>query len=355
MIDWRCSTAIIAGIGVVAMVMTGVLRRYALARNLLDIPNARSSHSAPTPRGGGVAIVLSTLLGVVWLRSSGFISPNEFWGILGAGGLVALIGFVDDHRHIAAHWRLLAHFVAAAWIVLWMGAPSSLTAFSGHFDLLWLGYALTAVYLVWMLNLYNFMDGIDGLASMEAITVCLGGALVHFLAGQTEPAMLPLLLAAAVTGFAIWNFPPARIFMGDAGSGFLGIMFGILSVQAASTSMTLFFAWLVLLGVFITDASLTLLRRLFRGERVHQAHRTHAYQHAARRHGGHLPVTLTVTALNLIWLLPLAVAITMEWLDPVVALVLAYTPLLALAVHQNAGGETQADDQHKSKSLLRKM
>jgi Fuc2NAc and GlcNAc transferase len=141
-----------------------------------------------------------------------------------------------------------------------------------------------------------------------------------------------------VLGFLFWNFPPAKIFMGDAGSGFLGMAIGVISLQAAWASPDLFWAWLILLGVFIVDATVTLLRRLLRGEKIYEAHRSHAYQFASRRYGRHLPVTLAVAAINLFWLFPLAASVVLWSIDGVLALTVAYIPLLLLASKFNAGG-----------------
>jgi len=328
---------LIGVVAVLAGVLTGVLRRYALARSLMDIPNSRSSHSVPTPRGGGVAIVLSFLLAAPLAAILGAVSTANLWAIFGAGGVVALIGFLDDHGHVAARWRLLAHFVGAVWALAWLGGAPPLEWFGVAIVPGWFGFVLAAVYLVWLLNLYNFMDGIDGIASVEAICVCTGGVLLYLLTGRMELSGVPLTLAAAVGGFLYWNFPPAKIFMGDAGSGFLGIVLGILSLQAGWVSPALFWSWLILLGVFIVDATWTLLRRLFRGERVYEAHRSHAYQHASQRFGRHLPVTLSVCAINVLWLLPLALCVGTGRLEGVVGIVIAYAPLLAAAVALRAG------------------
>ncbi len=325
---------VVAGL---ALALTGVLRRYALARSIIDIPNARSSHTVPTPRGGGVAIVASFLLALPLAAVSGLASWPVVVALLGAGAGIALLGFLDDHGHIAARWRLLGHLVGAIWALFWLGGLPPLSLFGMSFDLGWLGHALAALYLVWLLNLYNFMDGIDGIASLEAICVCIGGALLFVLSGQAGEAALPLLMAAAVAGFLFWNFPPARIFMGDAGSGFLGVSLGILSLQAAWVAPQLLWSWLILLGVFVVDATFTLLRRLLRGDKVYEAHRSHAYQYASRRFGRHLPVTLAVGAINLLWLLPIALWVGAGGLDGGLGVVLAYTPLLALAVRFRAG------------------
>nr|WP_298138144.1 glycosyltransferase family 4 protein [uncultured Pseudomonas sp.] len=326
----------------VSLFMTGALRRYALARSLIDIPNARSSHSVPTPRGGGVAIVVSFLLALPLMADMGLVAWPLAWALLGAGTGIAVLGFLDDHGHIAARWRLLGHFAAAIWALFWLGGLPPLMLFGFGIDLGWVGHGLAAIYLVWLLNLYNFMDGIDGIASIEAICVCLGGALSYAMlsfAGPAQPTgwVMPMLLAAAVAGFLFWNFPPARIFMGDAGSGFLGIILGVLSLQAAWVAPQLLWSWLILLGTFIVDATFTLLRRLLRGDKVYEAHRSHAYQYASRQFGRHLPVTLAVAALNLLWLLPIALWVGVDGIDGVVGLLIAYLPLVLLCIKFRAG------------------
>lgn len=324
-------------IGVLALSLTWVLRRYALLRNVLDIPNARSSHSVPTPRGGGVAIVVSFLVGLLLLAIEGGVPWSVAWALVGAGLLVAILGFLDDHGHIAARWRLLGHFSASVWALLWLGGMPPISLFGVSVELAWLGNVFGALYLVWMLNLYNFMDGIDGIASVEAICVCVSASVIYWLSGFGELVWEPLLLAMAVSGFLYWNFPPARIFMGDAGSGFLGIILGVLSLQAAWKVPSLLWVWLILMGVFIIDATFTLVRRLIRGDKVYEAHCSHAYQFASRKFGNHLPITIAVGALNFFWLLPLALCVSLLGLDGLIGLIIAYIPLVLLAVKYEAG------------------
>lgn len=320
-----------------SFLLTAALRMYAISRSLMDVPNARSSHVVATPRGGGVAIVLAFIMSLVFLYGAGLTSPSIFFAIAGSGIFIAIIGFMDDHGHIAARWRLLGHFAAATWLLVWMGGLPAIDLFGIQVDLGWAGHVLAAFYLVWLLNLYNFMDGIDGIASVEAISACLGACLLYWLAGLDTLIWGPLLLAVSVAGFLCWNFPPAKIFMGDAGSGFLGITLGGLSLQAAWVYTPMLWGWLILLGVFIVDATFTLIRRLSRAERVYEAHRSHAYQFASRRFGKHLPVTLAVGAINIFWLLPLAVCVTHFDMDGVFGVVLAYAPLIVLANKFRAG------------------
>lgn len=333
MLEWLAITTI----ALLSLLLTALLRRYALSRSLLDVPNARSSHSIPTPRGGGVAIVIAFLLATIVLAGVGQISVETSMTIVGAGGLVAIIGFMDDHGHIAARWRLLGHFAAAVWALVWSGGLAPLSVMGTTVDLGVVGQICAVFYLVWMLNLYNFMDGIDGIASVEAVTVCVGISLVYALSGFDELLWGPLFLAASVVGFLYWNFPPARIFMGDAGSGFLGIALGILSLQAAWASPQLFWAWLILLGVFVVDATVTLLRRLIRREKLYEAHRSHAYQFASRRLGGHLPVTMAVGLINVCWLLPVALWVVLTNAEGIVGVIAAYVPLVILALRFDAG------------------
>lgn len=328
---------LILAAGVAAWWMTAALRRYALSRSLMDIPNARSSHTLPTPRGGGLSFVVAFLLAALSMAIAGPIAPSVVVGVLGAGGLVAVIGFMDDHGHIAARWRLLGHFAAAAWGLAWLGGMPPISVFGVTLAPLWLSSLFGALYLVWLLNLYNFMDGIDGLASVEAICVCVGASLLYWVTDHAHHAWLPLLLAATVAGFLCWNFPPARIFMGDAGSGFLGMVLGLLALLAGWVNPLLFWGWLILLGVFVVDATFTLVRRLLRGDKVYEAHRSHAYQYATRHHGSHRTVTLAVAAINLGWLLPVAMVVVVFQLDGALGTLVAYVPLIVLALIYKAG------------------
>jgi Fuc2NAc and GlcNAc transferase len=322
---------------IVSFGLTRLLRRYALAKSIIDVPNERSSHSLPTPRGGGLAIVICFLAALVILLSANAFPIRLLAGFFMAGAITALLGFLDDHGHIPARWRLLGHFSSAVLLLWGLGGLPALTIFGVQVPPSWIGSMLACVYLVWLLNLYNFMDGIDGIASIEAITVCLGGALVAWLAGYPDGVMLPVFLSAAVAGFLFLNFPPAKIFMGDAGSGFLGLMIGGLSIYSAWLAPQLFWCWLILLGVFVVDATTTLLHRLIRKEKIYEAHRSHAYQYAARQFHSHKIVSLSVLAINVFWLLPLAVLAALQVVDGAVLLVVAYCPLVILALRFNAG------------------
>ena len=170
--------------------------------------------------------------------------------------------------------------------------------------------------------------------------MCFGGALIYIASSSNNIFWFPpVLLISSVTGFLIWNLPRARIFLGDSGSGFLGIVSGIFSIQAASVDPELFWCWIILLGTFIVDASVTLLRRVLRAEELYKAHRSHAYQYASRKFRSHLVVSLMYGMINLIWLLPIAYTVSKGWLDGLFGVLIAYVPLIWLAVKFKAGAK----------------
>ncbi|MCI5141415.1 MAG: glycosyltransferase family 4 protein [Candidatus Electrothrix sp. ATG1] len=321
---------LLVGVFLSAFMLTGVMRRYAIAKNIFDIPNRRSSHMLATPRGGGAAIVVSFLTGVFFVWLSGKIEKNFVIAVTGSGMLVAGIGFWDDHRHIKHQWRLSVHFVAACWSLLWLGGttPQALHGFFIHAG--WLGIGVVVFFMVWLLNLFNFMDGIDGIAGSEALFVSIGGAFLSFSAGSRSQALVLSILAAATLGFLIWNWPPAKIFMGDVGSGFLGMMLGVLSYAGTADGSVCIWSWLILFSIFIVDATVTLLRRMLHGEIWYEAHCNHTYQRAAKKYS-HLKVTVSVNFINTLWLFPCAwyAYSNPEW--GIVLMIVAYTPLLILA------------------------
>lgn len=316
--------------------LTRIFLNYALRNSIIDMPNHRSSHVVPTPRGGGVAIVLGFTISLLILLWFDVLSLQSAW-VYVVGVVVAVLGFFDDKGHIDAKWRLLAHLFAACLVVYLLGGMPSLTLFDYKLDWGWGGSLFAVLFIVWLLNLYNFMDGIDGLASVEAVCVCFGGGILYWLAYDAFMAAPPLILMSATLGFLVWNFPPAKIFMGDAGSCFLGITIGIFSLQAAFVDFDLFYGWLILLGVFIVDATTTLIRRVIRGDKVYEAHRSHAYQYAARRFGKHFPVTVSVFAINILWLIPLSIAVVSNVINGTLGIIIAYAPLVWLAIKMHAG------------------
>lgn len=324
---WLPATAL------VAFGVTYLARRYALARQVLDMPNERSAHTSPTPRGGGIGIIVPVLAGVTLLAAGGLLDYRVAVAMCGAGILVALVGFFDDHRSVEVHWRLLVHAVGVIWAVIWLGGAPAVEIGGRSLELGVAGDIVAVIGVMWLLNLYNFMDGTDGIAGIEAVTVGAVAALLYLRhANAGFEWMPPALLAAAALGFLWWNWPPSRIFMGDGGSGFVGLMFGLMAVRSAQISPRLIWVWLILLGVFITDATLTLMRRVWQGHKPQEAHSDHTYQRAARAAKAHQPVALGTGAINLLWLAPVAAAVNEGWVSPVLGLAAAYAPLIWIVI-----------------------
>jgi Fuc2NAc and GlcNAc transferase len=278
-----------------------------VSHGVLDLPNARSSHNAPTPRGGGIAIVVTFIVTSCAFALFGLIASDLFWALTGGGLGVAIVGYLDDRKPLPARVRLAIHLTGAAWAVYELGGLPPIQWGSAAVHLgLW-GDVLAVFAIAWILNFFNFMDGIDGIAGSEAVFVAAFGAGLCWMAGvDSAVSYASLTLAAASLGFLLWNWPPAKIFMGDVGSGYLGYILGVLALAAGRQSPAILWAWLILGGVFFVDATVTLVRRLLRGDRVYEAHRSHGYQWLARRLRSHKSVTMTVTAINLLWLLPCA-------------------------------------------------
>lgn len=330
---------ILSGSAVLAALLTLIIRKSALHKQLLDIPNDRSLHSVPTPRGGGAAIVLAFTASIVILSVTNYIDTKNARILIGCGAIIALTGFLDDRQLLShARSRLALHFVAAVIAVSALGGLPTLPIFGTDVSLGFFGGILAAVYLVWLLNLFNFMDGIDGISGAEVVSVCGAAAfLIHRTTNDYNIASLPLALAAAALGFLVFNWPPAKIFMGDVGSGFVGFIIGVFSLIAADRVGSLGWVWVILLGVFIVDATVTLIGRLIRKQRPHVAHRSHAFQHLALRFGSHKRVTIGVIVINMLWLLPIAFAVTEGRIDGFVGVLIAYTPLTIAALIFGAG------------------
>jgi Fuc2NAc and GlcNAc transferase len=321
----------------VSVVMTGLVRRFALSHGVLDIPNERSSHTTATPRGGGVSIVVACTAALVVFVALERVESRLAIALLGGGLIVAAIGFLDDRRPIPAALRLAVHVLAAGWAVAWLGGLPLLRV--GHlvWESGWLGYCLGVLGIVWTLNLFNFMDGIDGIAASEAICVAGGAVLLSLHAGSGDVPVMASIFCAASAGFLIWNWPPAKIFMGDVGSGYSGYVIAVLAMAATRDNAVAVWVWLILGGAFFVDATVTLIRRVLRGEPVHEAHRSHAYQWLARRWGGHLPVTVSVIAVNVLWLLPAAWFATRYPELALWILGVAWAPLIIAAIVAGAG------------------
>lgn len=271
-----------ACVAVAAALGTSFLIRRARDWGLMDVPNERSLHVRETPRGGGIVVVIAVLAGLAALVVTGMDGPpTAVAAFAGMSIVVAAIGWRDDFRSVAPPVKFVAHVVAAAAAIAVWGAFDRLQVPGADLLVLpiWAAIVVTGLWIVGLINAYNFMDGIDGLASGQAVVAGVTWVLV-FVAPASPVTAIAALVAAASLGFLWHNRPPARIFLGDAGSGFLGFTFAVLPLIAyhGDGDARLPIAGVLLLWPFVFDTSFTLARRLVRGENVIRAHRSHLYQ-----------------------------------------------------------------------------
>ncbi len=289
-----------------SVLLTGLIRRYAIKKSLIDIPNERSSHSIPVPRGGGLSIVLISLLAIIVTGSLDWLEYEQYIALLGGGCLVALIGWLDDHKDISALIRAMVHLAAASWTVFWLGGLSSLDLGLMTVHLGFFGSLLAVIAIVWMINLYNFMDGTDGLATVQALTAGSFAAFIFLSAGATGIGSILLAMLGAAAGFLVWNWPPAKIFMGDVGSSYLGYLFAALAMLGEQSGVMPLLVWFILLALFFWDTTLTLIYRFRKGEKWYAAHCSHAYQRFVQLGNSHKKLALIFLVINITIFWPLA-------------------------------------------------
>jgi Fuc2NAc and GlcNAc transferase len=310
---------------------------HVLGDRLLDVPNKRSSHTIPTPRGGGIAIAAGVIITLFLCSEFGYINTETFWMLAIPGGSICLLGFIDDFICLSIKIRLAIQILLAGlgiYLFEMVGNSSTITTLAMGLLILLL--------IVWMTNLYNFMDGINGLAGIEAASVCAGMITIFWFAGiTTDLTYVMLIFTASICGFLYWNFPAAKLFMGDSGSLFLGLCFGLLACEQLGKRNELVAAWIIMLGVFIVDASYTLTYRLLTKQPVYQAHRSHAYQKIALKYQSHALVSVCAGAINLLWLLPIASLAASGKINGILAIIVAFTPLIIITKVYCAGREIQ--------------
>ena len=297
------------------LVLEGLLVALARRRGLLAVPNARSFHSVATPAIGGLGFALPILL----LLAFESLANPALRGLLVGGAVLALVGLVDDLRETGRAVRMAAQLLALA-LVFWTLQPGWP----------WWALAVIAVLLVWQINLYNFMDGIDGIVAVQTLFFCLAAQLLAGGVPGWEGALL-WLTAGAMLGFLVYNWTPARIFMGDTGSVFLGLLIGVVAVQLVVQHRVPLLACTILLTAFWFDASYTLCVRMATRQPFTEPHRSHLYQKLAERFGT-LWTMLGFSVLCLLWLLPLAIAAVSFADSPVYGIAFQVLALLPLAV-----------------------
>jgi len=284
---------------------TRALIHYAHKKNLLDIANHRSSHTQATPRIGGLSfvVIISLLVAcyAVFINEESSVVILMF--TLAPALIVAITGLLDDIINLSQRVRFILYLLSS---LLALGNFSSLL--TQPVWLLMSGGLILAVSLTWLINLFNFMDGIDGIAASEGLFVLAALSYFAYQANDIELNHLLILCTAPIAGFLILNWQPARIFMGDIGSTFLGALIGCLCFYMIAAQMITLYSVIILLATFVVDATCTLSYRLATGQKWYQAHRSHHYQILARKLGSHGKVTSLYTLANIGWLMPLSIA-----------------------------------------------
>lgn len=300
---------LLLGAFALSTLLTLFVRRVALRWRMVDVPSDRTMHVGAIPRGGGVAISAVILSGIAVLWLSGRVPTPVFLALVVGGAAVAVISWMDDRRGVSSVVRLAVHLAAAAWAVAWLGGLPRILAGDVTLALGAAGHVVGVLWVAWMTNLYNFMDGIDALAGSEAVGVGAAAGALLLVMGYPGLGAAALLLMAAAAGFLVWNWPPARIFMGDVGSATLGFLFGVLALASERAGALPALGWAILLGVFVFDATVTLLRRMARRERLDVPHRSHAYQRAVLGGLGPGSVSALALAVNLVLAVLVAAAV----------------------------------------------
>jgi len=283
----------------IAFFLSRRLARAADLPGLVDYPNARSLHQRPVPRTGGLAMLAGMTVGMSPAMFAITDPPLRIFGFVLAGlAPLALVSLVDDRQGVAARWRILVHLLAAVSLLAAGLDPDHLELPGLAWPVsVWATIFLTLLFIVWMINLYNFMDGMDGFAAGMAV---IGFSTLAWLGRADEPfASICLIVAAASAGFLAHNFPPAKIFMGDTGSTALGFLAAACSLWGSKSGLFPFWVAILVFSPFIADATVTLLRRLLRGEKIWEAHRTHYYQRLVLLGWGHRRTVLAEYALML--------------------------------------------------------
>ncbi len=301
---WLANKAWLVLVVLSAAGMTGLAIRYARSKQLIDLPGLRRSHDQATVRGGGIAILITFSISLlIAILAVGLDGLTAFW-FLFAVLPIGLLGWLDDHRSLGFRVRLLCQAVVATLLLLWLLS----TDLSAHTHLtMWLLVGLLLINVLaicWMINLVNFMDGSNGLASMQGLFCCLTLAWLLANENATDAALIGLILAASILGFLPWNWPRARVFMGDSGSYAIGAGQAALITIAWWQEQISLALLLLVPSVFLVDSTATLILRVLRSGQWYTAHREHAYQRLLRAGYSHTAVLLIVSLINLLLVLP---------------------------------------------------
>ena len=331
------TSTILSSIGI------SIILKIANSKKIGDFPNERSLHSHFTPNLGGVPIVLIFLLYIIIFYYFDLGNSVLVLTILVSTLVIFFVGLFDDINDLKPIIRVTFHFFIAIFLIFLIEPIHYVEIFNFEIKLYILGTIFTILLIIWFINLFNFMDGINGLATFQTITFC--SSILFFLLferylSNDSVAILIYLLILKISlliSFLPWNFPRARIFMGDSCSGVLGLFTSIILIYMCHLSPKYFWVCLILLALFLVDSTLTLLIRLITKQNIFSPHKTHAYQKAAIKYNSHTYVTIVQFLINVFWLFPISFLVILDILSGFYALLIAYIPIVLLLFKMNAG------------------
>lgn len=327
----------------ISITVVKVLIKNAHKLGVIDHPKERSSHTTPTPRGGGMSFLIAFMMTSMLLITFQLINYVEFIPLLICLPIVSLTGWFDDRSSLTARSRLFVQLICALFSLALitkffaLDIQASFLPIESQFIL----RTLAILFIIWCINLYNFMDGIDGLAGSQAIFIALALAGFSYIEGEYDFMYIHLTLAASVFGFIIFNWNPAKIFMGDVGSYFLGFYFACMGILQDIEGKIQLPTIGILMGPLIVDATYTLFARLLSGHKIFEPHKDHCFQHIVQKGKSHKQVATYYLLASIFWCLPMAILSELNNTPIRIGLwAISYAPLIAVCFYFKAGKKT---------------
>lgn len=311
----------------IAVVTSALYLWFASKHGPYATPNYRSLHQKVIPRGAGLAVAFTALLGYLYLYFDYGLPVAQLMVYVIGGVVVAAMGAADDRLDIRARYRMPFQFLTAGWICYWLRGLAPVDLGFAVIDLGYFGHVALFAALIWFYNLYNFIDGIDGMASSATIFICGALGTLMFFKHALVLGLILTLLGVSSAGFLVFNWPPARMFLGDAGSSFMGYILSAVFVESLWQNAASIWWWLIIGGFYFADTTLTTVVRLLKVPGWYRPHRSHAYQNLARMWNSHRKVVLMVMMINLFWVTPLLLLSLRYEAWTIGVTVLVYIPL----------------------------
>jgi Fuc2NAc and GlcNAc transferase len=291
---------------VTSVITTSIIRNFSIKNNLLDIPNERSSHRTPKPKGGGISIVGALIFTIVILFQYEMIASEITISMVIGLVIVSIVALINDYKNLSPLIRTVIYIISAGFSLYIIDGFESVVINNYSYNLGYIGYCLGILFLVWLTNLYNFMDGTDGFAATQTICVSLFCFYLFYLSNNIPFFIIMLCLVSTTIGFLFWNWSPAKIFMGDVGSCSIGFFFGLLSIYTENKGIISITVWVILLAPFIADATFTLIKRVVNNEKWYEAHNSHAYQKLHKHGISHSQIASCLFVINVAVIWPIA-------------------------------------------------